>query len=46
MVDGTGGGLALMWKNEGAVEIKGSSQHNFDFEVMIEQIGRWSRDKR
>lgn len=36
-----GGGLALMWKNEGGVDIKGSSNHYIDFEVCCDQIGRW-----
>ncbi|XP_074336391.1 uncharacterized protein LOC141673539 [Apium graveolens] len=31
---GQGGGLALIWKNEGGVEIKGSCNHYIDFEVM------------
>ncbi|XP_074361982.1 uncharacterized protein LOC141702184 [Apium graveolens] len=38
---GHGGGLALMWKNTGAVEIKDSCNHYIDFEVECEQIGRW-----
>lgn len=36
-----GGGLALIWKNEGGVEIKGSCNNYIDFEVACEQIGRW-----
>ncbi|KAL8146232.1 hypothetical protein AgCh_004104 [Apium graveolens] len=31
---GQGGGLALIWKNEGGVEIKGSCNHYIDFEVI------------
>lgn len=31
-----GGGLALLWKNEGGVEIKGSCNHYIDFEVSCE----------
>ncbi|KAK1354012.1 hypothetical protein POM88_047268 [Heracleum sosnowskyi] len=38
---GRGGGLALIWKNEGGVEIKGSCNHYIDFEVYCEQVGRW-----
>lgn len=38
---GHGGGLALMWKNTGAVEIKDNCNHYIDFEVVCEQIGRW-----
>ncbi|WOH11566.1 hypothetical protein DCAR_0831055 [Daucus carota subsp. sativus] len=38
---GHGGGLALLWKNTGAVEIKGTCNHYIDFEVLCEQIGRW-----
>lgn len=34
-------GLALIWKNEEGVEIKGSCNHYIDFEVYCEQIGRW-----
>lgn len=42
-VDATGlsGGLALIWKNERGVEIKGSCNHYIDFEVVCDQIGRW-----
>ncbi|XP_074352119.1 uncharacterized protein LOC141691283 [Apium graveolens] len=35
------GGLPLMWRNEGAVEIKGSCDNYIDFEVECDQIGRW-----
>lgn len=38
---GLSGGLALLWKNENGVEIKGSCNHYIDFEVQCEQIGRW-----
>ncbi|XP_074337776.1 uncharacterized protein LOC141674973 [Apium graveolens] len=38
---GQGGGFALLWKNPGAVEIKGSCNHYIDFEVVCDQIGRW-----
>ncbi|XP_074369753.1 uncharacterized protein LOC141711250 [Apium graveolens] len=38
---GLGGGLALIWKNEGGVEIKGSCNHYIDCEVKCDQIGRW-----
>ncbi|XP_074351469.1 uncharacterized protein LOC141690581 [Apium graveolens] len=38
---GQGGGLALLWKNTGGVEIKGSSNHYIDFEVECTQMGRW-----
>lgn len=30
-----------MWKNKGAVQIKGSCNHFIDFEVNNEQTGRW-----
>ncbi|XP_074336841.1 uncharacterized protein LOC141674013 [Apium graveolens] len=39
--EGDGGGLALLWKNEGGVGIKGSCNHYIDFEVACEQVGRW-----
>lgn len=35
---GHGGGLVLMWKNEGGREIKGSCNHHIDFEVVYEQV--------
>ncbi|KAL8125037.1 hypothetical protein AgCh_012638 [Apium graveolens] len=38
---GHGGGLALLWKNTGAVEIKDSCNHYIDFEVVCNQLGRW-----
>ncbi|XP_017233198.1 uncharacterized protein LOC108207248 [Daucus carota subsp. sativus] len=38
---GQGGGLALIWKNEGGVEIKGTCNHYIDCEVVCEHIGRW-----
>ncbi|XP_074374181.1 uncharacterized protein LOC141714567 [Apium graveolens] len=38
---GHGGGLALMWKNEGVVDIKASCDNYIDFEVECEQVGRW-----
>ncbi|KAL8108439.1 hypothetical protein AgCh_024775 [Apium graveolens] len=36
-----GGGLALLWCNEGGVEVKGSNNHFIDFEVSYDQVGRW-----
>lgn len=36
-----GGGLALLWKNEKGVEIKGSCNHYIDFEVNCAEVGRW-----
>lgn len=30
-----------MWKNEGAVAIKGSCNHYIDYEVVCDQVGRW-----
>lgn len=36
-----GGGIALMLKNEGGVEIKDSCNHYIDCEVMCEQVGHW-----
>ncbi|KAL8133796.1 hypothetical protein AgCh_009020 [Apium graveolens] len=39
--DRHGGGLALLWKNDGGVEVKSSSQNFIDFEVSCEQVGRW-----
>ncbi|XP_074378457.1 uncharacterized protein LOC141719994 [Apium graveolens] len=39
---GHGGGLALLWKNDGeGVNIRGSSNHYIDFEVSCDQVGRW-----
>lgn len=38
---GHGEGLALLWKNEGGVDIKGSCNHYIDFEVAGNQVGRW-----
>ncbi|XP_074322934.1 uncharacterized protein LOC141659900 [Apium graveolens] len=40
-VQGHGGGLALIWKNEGAVQIINSCNNFIDFEVNNEQTGRW-----
>lgn len=34
-------GLALLWRNEGAYDIKGSSHHFIDFEVENDQVGHW-----
>lgn len=36
-----GGGLALLSKTEGGIEIKDSCQIYIDFEVVDDQIGRW-----
>lgn len=36
-----GGGLALLWKNEGACHINKVDIHYIDFEVENDQIGRW-----
>lgn len=41
MFKGTGGGLALFWKNEDAVQIIDSSNNYIDFEVSNDQVGRW-----
>ncbi|XP_074346844.1 uncharacterized protein LOC141685649 [Apium graveolens] len=38
---GHGGGLALMWKNGGAVQILQSCNNFIDFEVSHEQTGKW-----
>ena len=38
---GHGGGLALLWRNEGGVLMKYSSNHFIDFEVVCDQVGRW-----
>lgn len=38
---GHGGELALMCKNEGGMEIKGSCNHYIDCEVLGDQVGRW-----
>ncbi|XP_074346272.1 uncharacterized protein LOC141685047 [Apium graveolens] len=38
---GHGGGLALLWKNVGALEIRGTYSNYIDFEVNYEQIGSW-----
>ncbi|XP_074327302.1 uncharacterized protein LOC141665222 [Apium graveolens] len=40
-LQGHGGGLAIMWRNTGAVEIKNSSSNFVDFEVECDQLGRW-----
>ncbi|KAL8097541.1 hypothetical protein AgCh_030606 [Apium graveolens] len=39
--NGHGGGLALLWKNVGALEIRGTYSNYIDFEVNYEQIGSW-----
>lgn len=38
---GHGGGLALLWKNEGGIVIKDSCSNFIDFEVSNDQVGRW-----
>lgn len=38
---GTGGGLAFLWKREGDITIRDSCYHYIDFEVNIDQVGRW-----
>ncbi|WOG99649.1 hypothetical protein DCAR_0519003 [Daucus carota subsp. sativus] len=38
---GHGGGVALLWKNEGGITIVNSCSNFIDFEVTHEQIGRW-----
>lgn len=38
---GNGGGLELLWRNEGGVVVKGTSNHFIDFEVSCDQVGRW-----
>ncbi|XP_074354363.1 uncharacterized protein LOC141693242 [Apium graveolens] len=35
------GGLALLWKNETKIDIKGSCNHYIDFEVNCAEVGRW-----
>lgn len=35
------GGLALMWKSDCDIEVKGSTPHYIEFEVNIEQIDQW-----
>lgn len=36
-----GGGLALLWKDGDKVEIKQSCEKFIDFEVYVDQIGKW-----
>ncbi|XP_074346242.1 uncharacterized protein LOC141685013 [Apium graveolens] len=36
-----GGGIALLWRNEGAVQILNSCKNFIDFEASNEQAGRW-----
>lgn len=38
---GHSGGLALLWKNEGSCQVKGSGTNFIDFEVENDQVGRW-----
>lgn len=38
---GHGGGLALLWKNEGGITIVNSCSNFIDFEVTHEQVGSW-----
>ncbi|XP_074337072.1 uncharacterized protein LOC141674252 [Apium graveolens] len=38
---GVGGGLALLWKNEGNIAVANSSQNFIDFEVTHELLGKW-----
>ncbi|XP_074336020.1 uncharacterized protein LOC141673185 [Apium graveolens] len=38
---GHGGGVALIWKNEGGINIVDSCSNFIDFEVQHEQLGRW-----
>lgn len=36
-----GGGVALLWKGENSVEIKGSSENIIDIELSVKQVGCW-----
>lgn len=38
---GHGGGLALLWKHIGRIEITKSAQNYIYFKVTNEQVGRW-----
>lgn len=38
---GHSGGLALLWKNNGSCQIRGSGTQFIDFEVENDQVGRW-----
>ncbi|XP_074369830.1 uncharacterized protein LOC141711313 [Apium graveolens] len=40
-VQGHSGGIALLWRNDGAVHITNSCRNFLDFEVSNEQLGRW-----
>ncbi|XP_074360858.1 uncharacterized protein LOC141701117 [Apium graveolens] len=40
-VQGHSGGIALLWRNDGAVHITNSCRNFIDFEVSNEQLGRW-----
>lgn len=39
--DRHGGGVALLWKGENAVQIKDSSENLIDVEVTVDQVGCW-----
>lgn len=38
---GHSGGLALMWKNEGACKVLAGDKHYIDFKVENTHVGRW-----
>lgn len=40
-VQGHGGGVALLWKNEGGIMVTKSCNNFIDFEVVNENLGRW-----
>lgn len=39
--EGHSGGIALLWKNEGACRVTAANKHFIDFEVENDQVGRW-----
>lgn len=39
--DRHGGGVALLWKGENAIQIKDSSENFIDVEVTVDQVGCW-----
>lgn len=38
---GHGGGIALLWRNEGGIKVTSSCNNYIDFEVTHDQLGRW-----
>ncbi|KAL8116449.1 hypothetical protein AgCh_022809 [Apium graveolens] len=44
-VQGYSGGIALMWKNEGTLQIKGSCNNFIDFEEILMILLRWKKSE-